>query len=140
QVSVSGGLYPRWRHDGKELYFLNLISLGEMMASEIHFSGSSVSREVPHPLFQSVFFTSQHSGGQYNAYAVTANGQQFLIPQYESPAALYSSAVISRGRGGTLTALLPSITSDRHSATSLSASASAPITVVLNWTAALKGK
>ncbi len=140
QVSVNGGVYPRWRHDGKELYFLNLISLGEMMASEIRVNGASVQREVPKSLFQSVLVTSQHAAGQFNAYAVTTTGQRFLIPQYENPPALYSSAVIGRGRGATLTNVLPGITTDRHSANSLSTSSSAPITVVLNWTAALKGK
>jgi Tol biopolymer transport system component len=141
QVSVNGGVYPRWKHDGRELYFLNLISLGEMMASEIRVNGTSVQREVPKSLFQSVFVTSQHAAGQYNAYAVTTTGQRFLIPQYENPGALYTSAVIARGRGGTITGILPSIITDRHSASSLStSSSSAPITVVLNWTAALKGK
>jgi dipeptidyl aminopeptidase/acylaminoacyl peptidase len=140
QVSVNGGVYPRWRHDGKELYFLNLISLGEMMASDIRFSGSSVQREVPHTLFQSAFVTSPHSGGQYSAYAVSANGQRFLVPQYETLQALYAAAVIGgRGRGNTLNAVVPAIIADRHASTGPASSSSAPITVVLNWTAALHG-
>lgn len=140
QVSVNGGVYPRWRRDGRELYFLSLISLGEMMASDIRISGSSVQREVPHALFQSVFVTSPHTGGQYNAYAVSANGQRFLVPQYETPQTLFASAVIGRGRGATLTAVLPAIVGDRHASTGPVSSSSAPITVVLNWTAGLKGK
>src|SRR5262245_63140004 len=42
QVSVNGGVYPRWRRDNKELYFMNLVSLGEMMASDIRVSGASI--------------------------------------------------------------------------------------------------
>jgi Tol biopolymer transport system component len=140
QVSVNGGLFPRWRHDGKELFFLNLVSLGSMMASDIRTVGSSIQREVPRLLFQSVFVSSPHAGGQYHAYAVSPNGQRFLIPQFESPQALFTAGTIGRGRGATLTAILPSIVGDRHAATAPTSSSSAPITVVLNWTAALKGK
>ena len=28
QVSVNGGVFPRWRRDGRELYFMSLVSLG----------------------------------------------------------------------------------------------------------------
>ena len=35
QVSVNGGVFPRWRRDGRQLYFLSLVSLGAMMASDI---------------------------------------------------------------------------------------------------------
>jgi len=139
QVSVNGGLYPRWRKDGKELYFLSLVSLGAMMVSEIRFSGASVQREVPHGLFQSAFVTSAHAGGQYTAYAVSANGQRFLVPQYEIPQALFASGVIARGRGATLTAIIPGVIADRHSSTASLFSSAAPMTVVLNWTEALKG-
>src|SRR5262249_2478294 len=40
QISVNGGLFPRWRHDGKELYFLSIISIGSLMVSDIHFNGA----------------------------------------------------------------------------------------------------
>jgi dipeptidyl aminopeptidase/acylaminoacyl peptidase len=137
QVSVNGGVFPRWRRDGKELYFLSLVSLGSMMASDIKVTGSSVQRDVPHVLFQSVFVSTAHAAGQYHAYAVAANGQQFLIPQPESITAAFG------GRGGgttvnAITAALPSVTADRSGAAGPGSSSSAPITVVLDWTAALK--
>ena len=140
QVSVKGGVYPRWRRDNKELFFMNLVSLGEMMASDIHVSGASIQREVPHALFQTQFVSSAHTGGQYNNYAVAPNGQQFLIPQYDTLPALYTSGVVGRGRGATLAGVLPSIAVDRHASTSSSSTSSAPITVVLNWTETLRGK
>jgi Tol biopolymer transport system component len=139
QVSVNGGLFPRWRRDGKELYFMSLLSLGGMMASDIRASGSSVQRDVPHALFQSQFVSSVHTAGQYHPYAVSATGQRFLIPQYENPGALYNAAIVGRGRGATLTGVIPAIVADRH-ASAPGAASSAPITVVVNWTAALKGK
>jgi Tol biopolymer transport system component/predicted Ser/Thr protein kinase len=140
QVSVNGGVYPRWRRDNKELYFMNLVSLGEMMASDIHVSGASIQRDVPHTLFQTQFVSSAHTGGPYNAYAVAPNGQQFIIPQYDSLPALYTSAVVGRGRGATLASVLPAIALDRHASTSPSSTSSAPITVVLNWSETLKGR
>jgi dipeptidyl aminopeptidase/acylaminoacyl peptidase len=139
QVSVNGGVFPRWRRDGKELYFMSLVSLGAMMASDIRVSGSSVQRDVPHVLFQTQFVSSIHPSGPYHAYAVAANGQRFFIPQFENAGALYTAATVGRGRGATLTGVLPAIVADRHAATS-PGSSSAPITVVVNWTAALKGK
>ena len=116
QVSVNGGVFPRWRHDGKELYFMSLVSLGNLMASDIRVAGPSVQRDVPRVLFQSVFANGAHAG-QYHAYAVSANGQRFLIPQYETPPALYAAGVVARGRGATLVTLLPAVIADRHAAT-----------------------
>lgn len=137
QVSVNGGLFPRWRRDGRELYSLSLISAGAMMESEIRITGSSVQREVPRLLFQAGFVNGAHAPGPYHAYAVSANGQRFLIPQPEN-----ILAELGRGRGprGNLAlpgAILNSVFADRLRGAASSGSA-APITVVLNWTSTLK--
>jgi Tol biopolymer transport system component len=137
QVSVNGGVFPRWRRDGKELYFLSLVSLGSMMASEIKVAGSSVQREVPRVLFQSVFMSTGHAAGHYHAFAVASNGQQFLMPQPESLGAAFGG----RGGGTTVNAIgaaLPAVMADRNGAAGSGSSSSAPITVVVDWTAALK--
>src|SRR5262249_25591652 len=131
-------VFPRWRHDGNELYFMNLISLGAMMASDIRMSGSSVQRDVPHILFQSVYVNSTHAVGQYHAYAVTRDGQRFLIPQFENPGALYNAVVVAQGGAGTLAALLPAIVSDRHASVSPAVASTTPLMVVFNWTSGLK--
>jgi len=136
QVSVNGGVFPRWRRDGKELFFLSLVSLGSMMASDIQVVGSSVRRSVPRVLFQSVFLSVAHAAGHYHAYAVSANGQQFLIPQIES----LNAAFGGRGGGTALNAIgaaLPTVMADRNGAAGLGSSSSAPITVVLDWTSGL---
>lgn len=90
---------------------------------------------MPRRLFQSVFLSATHGAGHYHAYAVSANGQQFLIPQFDSVTAAFG------GRGGTtasaITAALPSVMADRNGVAG-SASASSPITAVLDWDAALK--
>jgi len=137
QVSVNGGVFPRWRRDGRELYFMSLVSLGSLMASDIRVSGASVRREVPRALFQSFFVGGAHAGGQAHAYAVTADGQRFLVPQFENLAAGFG-----RGRLGGFNAatafVLATVTADRRAATAPTAQSTAPITVVLDWTAALK--
>jgi dipeptidyl aminopeptidase/acylaminoacyl peptidase len=140
QVSVNGGVFPRWRRDGEELYFMNLVSLGAMMKSDIRVTGSSVQRDVPRLLFQSLYVIGTHPAGQYHAYAVSADGKRFLIPQFEN-----LQTIVNVGRGGVATTnaavvtVLPAIIADRNAATSPSGTSSAPITVVLNWTSALKG-
>jgi Tol biopolymer transport system component/predicted Ser/Thr protein kinase len=135
QVSVNGGLFPRWRRDGKELYFLNPISASAMLASDIRVTGSSIQREVPHLLFQSGFVNGPHAGGSYFAYDVSANGQRFLMAELENIIA----GIRGRAGGpGTTTAatILATISADRHAG--LAPSAAVPIAVVLNWTSLLK--
>jgi Tol biopolymer transport system component len=48
QISTEGGVWPRWRGDGKELFF-NLAP--NIMAADIRISGQSVQPGVPHILF-----------------------------------------------------------------------------------------
>jgi eukaryotic-like serine/threonine-protein kinase len=49
-VSTSGGFWPRWRPDGKELYYVGLD--GKMMAVSIGVKGTTIERGVPMALFQ----------------------------------------------------------------------------------------
>ena len=49
QVSTAGGVFPVWRPDGKELYYLN--REGAMMAATITVSGSTLAPGVPVVLF-----------------------------------------------------------------------------------------
>jgi serine/threonine protein kinase len=60
QVSNSGGVQPRWRDDGKELYYLSLGA--KMMALDVN-TESGADTSVPRQLFESVdastrFFTT----------------------------------------------------------------------------------
>lgn len=111
---------------------MSLVSLGNMMAAEISVAGASVDPGAPRPLFQSGYQNSVHAVGQYDAYAVSADGQRFLIPRPER--------VNTGARGGTVNAaaaLLAAI-ADRHAASAPTSTSMAPITVVLNWTGTLK--
>ena len=93
QVSTNGGAQPRWRRDGKELFYLAADQ--KLMAVAVK---GEASFEVGTP---KVLFQTRELVGRYR-YAVTTDGQRFLVN------------------------------------TPLEEASTAPITVVLNWTAGLK--
>jgi Tol biopolymer transport system component len=137
QVSVDGGVFPRWRRDGRELYFMSLVVFGSMMASDIRVSGASVQRDVPRVLFQSYFGGGVHAGGQSHAYA-TVDGQRFLIPQAETVGAFTTRLTGARvGRANVTNYALAQAAADRRAATASAPRSTAPITVMLDWTAGL---
>ena len=74
QVSRDPGLQPRWRGDGKELFFHSYDS-DAVMAVDIR-AGAAIEAGIPRKLFDAVLAPRQ-SGINY---AVTANGQKFIIP------------------------------------------------------------
>jgi len=94
QVSSTGGKFPRWRRDGKELFYLN--SDNKMTVAAVDGSGPTFKAGAETPLFDTIPL------GANWPYDVTADGQRFLIN--------------SRGEQASST----------------------PITVVVNWAAALK--
>jgi Tol biopolymer transport system component len=73
QISRNGGYAPRWRGDGKELFFLAVD--GTMMSAEID-STSDFHASVPRALFP----TGQVKSTSRHTYAVTADGRRFLVP------------------------------------------------------------
>jgi hypothetical protein len=91
QISTIGGVHPRWRADGKELFYLSTDR--KLMAVQLTL-GATVEASTPRELFPSA------SVLEYNA---AADGQRFLLN------------VNAEEQG-----------------------ASAPVTVVLGWTAGLK--
>ena len=74
QVSTDGGIQPRWRADGKELYFIAPDL--KMMAAPIQVSGSSLEVGSPVALFQ----TRVMADVPKQEYAVSAKGR-FLVNQ-----------------------------------------------------------
>ena len=96
QISISGGTQPRWRKDGKELFFVSTDR--NLVAATIQSETGAIAG-TPHILFP---LTTRLGANQ--SYDVSPDGQRFLI-----------------------SSLVPSEIRD------------APITVVLNWWAALKG-
>ena len=82
KVSSHGGIEPRWKHDGSELYFReggSGIFNTPLMAVPMHAdSRGGISAGVPVALF---LFTANSSGPQYNVweYAPSPDGQRFLV-------------------------------------------------------------
>ena len=72
QISRNGGWAPKWRGDGKEIFFLALD--GTMMSADIS-SGKELQASVPRALFQ----TQLLKGQDRHVYDVTRDGTRFLI-------------------------------------------------------------
>jgi eukaryotic-like serine/threonine-protein kinase len=98
-ISAGGGSQPRWRRDGRELYYLS--SNNQLMSVEVTI-GPSFKAGVPKPLFEAPIQPSADPFGALWTWDVTADGHRFLVN--EAPT------------GSNLS----------------------PLTVVLNWQAALK--
>jgi Tol biopolymer transport system component len=83
QVSASGGGQPRWRRDGKELYYL--AADGKLMAVNIT-AGLKIDCGQPQELFD----TGLRMNPAADQYAVAADGQRFLVlkPQEVVPTPL----------------------------------------------------
>jgi Tol biopolymer transport system component len=75
QVSRGGGREPRWRRDGKELFYLS--SEGKMMAVAVK-AGSSFESGSPIALFQT-HVRQPISALDMVSYDVSADGQRFLV-------------------------------------------------------------
>jgi eukaryotic-like serine/threonine-protein kinase len=73
QISTGGGSNPRWRRDGKELFYYS--SDGKLMAVPVK-SGDSLEAGVALPLFE---FRAGNSLLALAPFAVTGDGQRFLI-------------------------------------------------------------
>jgi serine/threonine protein kinase len=72
QISTGGGSQPRWREDGKELFFISAAKA--MMAVEVQ-TGTTFKNGTPRQLFD----TQIDNYDAPNRYAVAGNGQRFLI-------------------------------------------------------------
>ncbi len=70
QISDAGGTYPRWRRDGKELFYI--ADDQKLMAVAVQ-TGSTLQAGRPQALFQTRFFQP------IIPYTISADGQHFLI-------------------------------------------------------------
>jgi Tol biopolymer transport system component len=76
QVSNGGGIGPRWRRDGRELfYYARNGGSGKLMAARVR-SGESFKVDAAVPLFEFIRGTRMDP---FAPYAVTGAGQRFLI-------------------------------------------------------------
>jgi Tol biopolymer transport system component len=76
-VTTNGGSEPRWRGDGKELFFI-----ANRMLTSVAISGSDpIMAAAPQPLFPLVSLFP--GGGILQSYAVAKSGQRFLTMRAE---------------------------------------------------------
>jgi eukaryotic-like serine/threonine-protein kinase len=90
-VSTRGGDYPRWRRDGKELFYLS--ADGKVMAVQVK-TGGAFQPGIPEALFD--LSAVKMALGSYLGYDVTADGQRFLfVSQIADPAASSLAVVVN---------------------------------------------
>jgi hypothetical protein len=83
QISTTGGFYPRWNRNGKEIFYIS--EDGKLMSVRTHFDAGSLEDQTPEPLFQLRLASLYLSGtGNGTPYDVAPDAQRFLILQTES--------------------------------------------------------
>jgi eukaryotic-like serine/threonine-protein kinase len=101
QVSSGGGVSPRWRPDGKELFYLATVSAMPFGASVVDGRLMSVSLATSGGFragVPSALFTIRARGGQYEP---SADGQRFLVNAGSGSAALPITVAMNWVRGST---------------------------------------
>jgi serine/threonine protein kinase/Tol biopolymer transport system component len=81
QISSGGGMQPRWRRDGKELFYM--APNRKLMAVDVNLANGTFEAGLPKLLFQT------HSigySGPRNIYESSADGQRFLINSLQAEA------------------------------------------------------
>jgi Tol biopolymer transport system component len=81
QVSRGGGTEPRWRGDGKEIFYIG--PRGMLMAVPVN-SASAFVTGTPAPLFQ-VYGRAPISSTDLFTYDVAKAGKRFLVNRYVKP-------------------------------------------------------
>ena len=84
QVSVGGGTEPRWRDDGKEMFYLD--AKGMLTAVPIS-AGSTFSSGTPQPLFR-VRPRPPISNTDLFSYDVSKDGSRFIVNRYVKPSSV----------------------------------------------------
>jgi eukaryotic-like serine/threonine-protein kinase len=82
QVSRGGGAEPRWRGDGKEIFY---IGAGSTLTAVPVSSAGTFAAGNPAPLFRTQLRAQVSSTDQFS-YDVTRDGQRFLVNRYAKPA------------------------------------------------------
>jgi Tol biopolymer transport system component len=86
QISTGGGRVPRWRRDGRELFYLT--STGTLMAAAVDVSSAGVDVKSIQPLF------GTRATGDF-PYDVSADGQRFIIVSSAEDSASATTVVVN---------------------------------------------
>ena len=82
RISTGGGVQPRWRPDGKELFYIDPDN--RLMAVPVDFSTRPLSIGTPMPLFRVQWGQLPHQPGMWT-YNVSRDGQRFLVDVLRRP-------------------------------------------------------
>jgi serine/threonine protein kinase len=96
QVSRGGGSEPRWRGDGKEIFYIGPKSMLTAVTVDTRDSFSSGN---PTPLFRTQIRATVSSTDQFS-YDVTKDGQRFLVNKYAKPAQVAPLHIILNATAG----------------------------------------
>jgi len=91
QISTGGGIEPRWRGDGKEVFFVSLDQ--NLMAVPIT-AGTTVQAGAPVRLFETGMRGTLSASFTRNQYVNTSDGQRFLIDHEARGRAAASSITV----------------------------------------------
>jgi serine/threonine protein kinase len=125
-----GGGQPRWRQDGKELYY-HAIADNRVMAVEMTLSATAVVSGIAHGLYTPGFTVGQSRDATRHMWSVSPDGQRFLVRLANNS----GNAGANRGGGPTAPTNFNAATASGAPAPSTSPLSSA-LTVVLGWPAA----
>ena len=94
RISLDGGRAPRWRADGRELFFVT--PAGDVMAAAVT-PGTAASIGPPERLFRAPGWERSFFTSTFRPFDVNADGQRFYLSQsrVEGPAILVQN-VLSR--------------------------------------------
>jgi len=94
QISFHGGDWPRWRRDSKELFFhfiapnpdvpaiIGAFPGGSLASAMVSASGAAFEPSSPKEIVRINTVNYSHSGGDYQTYAVSADGKNILMVQF----------------------------------------------------------
>jgi Tol biopolymer transport system component len=97
QISVAGGDWPRWRGDGKELYYHSIGNIanpetaggpafiGPLFGVTVNGAGASFEHSAPKAIVNMGALNFPHASVDYHTYAVSADGQRILYYQFAQP-------------------------------------------------------
>jgi len=92
QISAEGGVEPKWRSDGRELYFLSLD--GKMMAVPITL-GPTLTAGRPEALFQTLLAVNRASPTRDRRYDIAPNGRFLMVVPSTSTAAIPFTVMVN---------------------------------------------
>ena len=77
QISIDGGTDPKWREDGRELFYaMNGQRTSRLMAVSVEITAQGLTAGTPVPLFEWA-----RQGGTDAHYGVFDHGRRFLVPE-----------------------------------------------------------